>query len=344
MCMKKIFKLLGGALIITTALGLCACDNGGSQANTTAENQLLICYDYGSYTGATKVFNADGKLIAQTDGNLYDDYTDDVWIVTDDFNNQTGIVIIKYQYSEDEFDQWGNPLIASNNYRFLDLQGNEVANTTIDNPCELYFKAPNGVNGDIIFFNFIEAEDNDGTARYEIYDKMGELILSEDLPTVIGQPESNHAYCYYNGKLLFINHQVWGEDWVTRELRCYVFERQENGDFAAKKPAKDYYSIERMYQEDGECTNYWQAMYYPTTGTEDSTEAYDVLNDDGEVVIEALDNIYQTGIGMIYAKKGNTNLLMDMDGKVIYSENLPEEEIESEEEIETEVETEPDTE
>lgn len=313
--------------MLTAALALCGCD-GGTQANTTDNDQLLICYDYGSYAGATKVFNAQGKLIAQTDGNLYDDYTDDVWIVTDDYNNQTGIVIIKYQYSEDEFDQWGNPLIVSNSYRFLDLNGNEVASTTIDNPCELYFKAPDGVNGDIIFFKFIEAEDNGGIARYEIYDKMGELLLAEDLPTVISQPESNHAYAYYNGKLLFINHQVWGDEWVTRELRCYVFERQENGDFAAKTLDKDYYSIERMYQEDGDCTCYWQAMYYPTTGTEDSTEAYDVLNDDGEVVIEGLDWIYQTGCGMIYAKRGGTNLLMDMDGKVIYSESVPEEEIE----------------
>lgn len=321
--MRRIFKVMGTAMCVAAAMSLCGCDGGG-QTQTTgtsdATQQLLVCYNYGTddYDGSIRVFNNAGKLIAKTGANVDGQSYQDVWIVTDDLNRQTGVALITREYSDEEFYEWGSPVITAVNYSFIDLNGNEVANATIQDADDINFKAPDGVNGDIIFFRFLASDETeDGIASYEVYNKMGELVLSDPLPCSIRDVESQYAYAYYNGELLIINHEAWNSSWTTNERRCYVFAQQENGDFAAKKLDKDYYSISRVYQDDGTESTYWQAEYYPAPGA----AMYDVLADDGSVQIEGLNYILAGGNGLIFAQRGDDKVLLNMDGDVLYSES-----------------------
>lgn len=323
--MRKIWKVIGTAMCVAAAMSLCGCGGVGGQTQQTdttnaRQQQLLLCYNYGTddYDGSVRVFNNAGKLIAKTGANIDGQSYHDAWIVTDDQNRQTGVALITREYSEDEVYEWGSPVITAVNYSFIDLNGNETANVTINDIDEINFMAPDGVNGDIIFFRFVDNDTaEDGVARYEVYNKMGEKVLSNPLPTSIQNVESQYAYAYYNGELLIINHEAWNSSWTTNELHCYAFDKMEDGAFAPKKLDKDYYSISRVYQNDGTESAYWQAKYYPVPGA----AVYDVLADDGSVQIEGLNYILAGGNGLIFAQRGDERVLLNMDGEVLYRES-----------------------
>lgn len=326
----RFFKPMGAALLCGAMLfSLTGCAEGDTptgQPAATQNNQVLICYGYdnGDYDGVTRVFNSEGKLIAKTGGSRGQNY-EDVWTIYDDSNEPAGLALINRTYSTEEFEAWGSPVITGVNYNILDLDGNEVCHVTIDNPGDINVMAPKGVTGDIIFFNFISADETeDGVAYYEVYDSMGEPILTEkltvDSDTVdFENTDNNFAYADYNGELLIINHDVWDEFWANNYRKCYVFAKQYGANtFTAKQLDKDYYDIHRVYNNNGGGSlAYWQAQYYPTPGT----PMYDILNPDGTIAIEGLNSILNSGGGMIFGKIGNELVLLDMQGNRLYTES-----------------------
>lgn len=312
----KFLRLTGIALAAAMLLGLGGCTEGGTPTTgSTPQNQLLICYNngYDDSDGKTRVFNSEGKLIAQTSVDGYED----AWTMMDEQGRQTGVALSKRSYSDDEFDEWGNALVLSVTYSILDTNGNEVSHVTIENPGDISILSPNGVANEILFYNHItDTSEEDGVSHLEVYDRMGELLLTETLTADLDDINTNNAYADYNGKLLVINHEAWDSYWENNYIKCYVFTKQ-GGDFAYTPLDKDYRNIYRIYDDHGGQYSYWQAQYYPTAGT----PMYDILNPDGTIAIEGLNSVLANGSGMIFGRIGNELVLLDMQGNRLYSES-----------------------
>lgn len=315
----RFFRTMGTVAVCgAMLLGLSACTEGGTPtANSAAQEQMLICYDYGygDSNGTTRVFNSAGKLIAKTGVDGYED----IWTMTDEYGRQMGVALIKHTYSPDEFDEWGHPLAESVTYSILDTDGNEVSHVTIDNPGDVRVHAPKGVANEILFFNYVTDDSaEDGVSHFEIYDKMGELMLSETLTADFDDINTNDAYADYNGELLIVNHDVWDSRWEDNYHKCYVYAKQyDSHTFTEKQLDKDYRDIHLLYNNNGDNLSYWQAQYYPTP----DTPMYDILNPDGTIAIEGLNSVLSSGSNMIFARIGNDFVLLDMQGNRLYTES-----------------------
>lgn len=318
MKIKRFVRFGGLAACAVLALGLAACTGDDVNVSQThAADDLFICYSYGDdYDGAIRVFSKDGKLLTKTDPSN----NENIWLVTDRANKQAGFAVVTSTYSDDEFDKWGSPLLIGTNYRVFNADGNEVSNATIQNPGSVNMLTPSGADGDIFYFNFVDREESaDGVPYYELYDKMGEVIMTDPLQSNLEDEDTAYAYADYNGKLLAIHLDAWNSDWSEHWQQCDIYARQTEGEpFAVKELGKHYQNISIMYNENGYDSSYWQAEYYPTTGT----AMFDILNDDGTVAIEGLNELLNIGSGMVFARVGNERVLMDMQGKRLYSESI----------------------
>ena len=310
--MKKFAEnraVLGCLLAGLMLFALCGCGTQGEQADSgkTASVPGLLQF----YGDNMVVYNTDGLQIGADE-----DY-DEVTILTDRQNNQTGVMFLKIQFSsaaDTSTTVNEGPVPESSVFSFYTPQGELVRRVELPGDAQ-----PAIYNGSLTDCYFQLT--NEQERSYTIFDTHGQELITK----VISAPEDmnlNYLYLYYTGKLLLVNYEVADSDWTKWDNYLEAFMpdgtpaplgHREDGVF------REYLSVIPIYDSvsHGD-SQYYQAEYEISPGN----KLYDVITADGTAVIGNLRRLHTYGQGVLACEQGNYRGLMDMQGKWICKESI----------------------
>lgn len=296
---KKLLLLLAAALI-----SFCGCSQGtpaddrGQAATQPAPR--LINYYLGDYRG---VINEDGLMIAKggADGELY--------VVTDNDGNQHGVA--KWQYDREDIPNDWRYHTHNSIVTFYDAWGNQLNHIDFQregNICFVYG------GGDLSTGLFIVAADD--CSGYQVLKFDGSLLVDKQIELPEGMM-CESINMEQNGTLILVSYGLHDADWNNWTSETDVWDMQGN----PVTLAKDYEEVYMPY--DTTTGSYGRLPYFIASYTgPQGVRLSDVLDADGSIMIEGINEHWSITDGYIVCRKGFEQGLMDFDGNWVYKESL----------------------
>ncbi|MBQ3199315.1 MAG: DUF5046 domain-containing protein [Firmicutes bacterium] len=301
--MKKKF-LAGPLLAAVTLLALCGCSQGtpaddGAQTATQPAPKLINYY-LDDYRG---ILNENGVMVAQGSADST------VSLLTDNDGKQKGVM--KWQYDREYLpDDW-RYLTHNSIVTFYDAWGDQLNHIDFQQEGNISFVYSGGDLSTGLFL--VAANDRSG---YQILNYDGSLLLEQQLELPEGML-CDSISMEQNGTIVVITYNMHDENWNSWKSASEVWDVQGN----PVTLTKDYDYIYRAY--DDASVGYGRLPYFVASYTgSQNVSLYDILDVDGSIMIEGLNECGIMTDGYITCRKGFEQGLMDFDGNWVYKESL----------------------
>ena len=298
---KSLSRFLLAVLIL---LALCGCSQGTpadnrEQTATQPAPRLIINY-LGDFRS---IINEDGLLIAKSAADT------EAYVLNGDDGKQAGV--IKLQYDREYIPNDWRYLTHNTVVTFYDAWGNQLNHIDFQREGEISFDY---CGGDLSTGLFLAIQQD--YSGYQVLKYDGTLLLDKQIELDEGMA-CNSIYMEQNGTIILVTYNQHDEDWNNWRTYTDVWDMQGN----PVELARDYNNIYAAYDDSD--VHYGRLPYFIGwyNGPQNVT-LYDVLNVDGSVMVEGLNDYRGINGDLIICRKGFEQGLMDFNGNWIYKESL----------------------